>query len=418
MRILLFSASYAPRIGGLETVTHRLALELTQLGHRVTVVTNRYPRTLPASEIIDGIEVRRHFYPDVISSLLPLSPGRVVRRLLSFPCAPLSFARLLLLTARLRPDVVNVHYFSYPAAFMLAVARLLRLPVVLSLHGSDVPPRSPDGNHGSMLHWAAMCSGSITACSHDLAARAALHLRPRQQRRIIVAPNGVDVGTEYPDAPAADEARIIVISRLVGAKGVDVAIESVARLRGRGVLVQLDIAGDGPLRSQLELMAVALGIEKQIHFHGHVEPAGIRHLLSEARLCVVPSRSEGFGMSALEAMAAGRPVVASRVGGLPEIIRDGDTGLLVAPDDVVALVGAIESLLDRPDMARRMGTRGRERALRNFTWKRTTERYLEAYGLAGNPTSRSPRGRIPREAEALGAGRFAHHGTRLRGPRH
>ena len=141
-----------------------------------------------------------------------------------------------------------------------------------------------------------------------------------------------------------------------------------------------ELAGAGPLEGELRARAAALGLESAVRFVGQVPGAG--PVLERAAVVVVPSLGEGFGMVALEAMERGRAVVASDVGGLPEIVAAGETGLLVPPGDVDALAAGIVELAGDLDRARTFGAAGRRRALEHFSQERCTERTEELYRSA------------------------------------
>ena len=188
---------------------------------------------------------------------------------------------------------------------------------------------------------------------------------------------GIVAGPE--PAPPAAGAPFTVVGRLVEIKGHDTLLEAVSAASG----VELEIVGDGPLRADLEADVARRGLGGRVRFVGRVAPAG--PAMERASVVVVPSRGEGFGMVALEAMERGRAVIASRVGGLAEIVVDDETGLLVPPDDPVALAGALSALAADPARVAAMGEAGRRRALVEFAQERCTARTAELYDalLAG-----------------------------------
>jgi glycosyltransferase involved in cell wall biosynthesis len=161
----------------------------------------------------------------------------------------------------------------------------------------------------------------------------------------------------------ADPPEVLYAGRLSPEKGV---LELVEAARG----MKLVVAGDGPLRRQVP---GALGF---------VPPNELDRLYARAAVVACPSRREGFGMACLEAMAHGVPVVATGVGGLLDLVADGETGLVVPPGDVRALRAALERLLVDPELRRRMGGAARRRARERFSWERFGELTLEAYERA------------------------------------
>jgi glycosyltransferase involved in cell wall biosynthesis len=163
---------------------------------------------------------------------------------------------------------------------------------------------------------------------------------------------------------------LLAVARLTPQKGVDVAVRALPSLPADTVLVVL---GEGPERPVLEHLARVLGVEGRVFLPGRVPD--VAAWLRRATLLVHPARWEGFGLGVLEAMLAGLPVVASRVSSLPELVVEGETGLLVPPDDEQALAAAIVDALARRDL----GPAGRERALRDFSVGRMADRTVAVY---------------------------------------
>jgi glycosyltransferase involved in cell wall biosynthesis len=197
----------------------------------------------------------------------------------------------------------------------------------------------------------------VIAASNALAADA----RRLGASEVRVIPSGVDLPAEV--GVEADPPEVLYAGRLSAEKGV---LELVEAARG----LRLVVAGDGPLR---ERVPAALG------FVPHDELQG---LYARAAVVVCPSRREGFGVACLEAMAHGRPVVATDVGGLRDLVVDGETGIVVPPRDPAALRAALQRLLGDGDLRRRLGAAGRERARERFSWEQATDLTLAAYAEA------------------------------------
>ena len=171
-----------------------------------------------------------------------------------------------------------------------------------------------------------------------------------------------------------------MVGRLIPIKGHDILLEALVEVRTVIPEVTLEVAGDGPLEGELAATVARLDLSDHVTFLGRVaQPAPV---FERAELVVVPSLGEGFGMVALEAMERGRPVIASDVGGLPEIVADGETGLVVPSGDADALAEAMVALAGDLDRARAMGLAGRERALAEFTPERSAQRIEELYAGA------------------------------------
>jgi glycosyltransferase involved in cell wall biosynthesis len=176
------------------------------------------------------------------------------------------------------------------------------------------------------------------------------------------------------------EPRLVCVGRLIPIKGHLVLLRALAQARTRVPGVTLHVAGRGPLEPALKAYARELGLDDAVRFLGFVSP--VERAFEDAAIVVVPSLGEGFGMVALEAMERGRPVIASAVGGLPEIVADGETGLVVPSGDAEALAEAMVSLASNLGRAAAMGVAGRERALAEFTPERCAERIEKLYALA------------------------------------
>jgi glycosyltransferase involved in cell wall biosynthesis len=178
-----------------------------------------------------------------------------------------------------------------------------------------------------------------------------------------------------PDLALPDGARILLcVSRLEPQKGIDTALRALTELPPETVLVVL---GEGPERGELETLARTLGVAERTRFPGRV--GDVAALLGQAELFVHPARWEGFGLAILEAMLCGLPVVASRVSSLPELVADGETGILVPPDDPAALATALGILLEDTAQAAAMGDAGRRRAHTQFSVARMAEQTAAVY---------------------------------------
>ena len=175
----------------------------------------------------------------------------------------------------------------------------------------------------------------------------------------------------WPDLPPTDlpltPPVLLCIGRLTSDKGFDLAVRMFARLRDRGVVAKLVVAGDGPEKSRLEALARGLGLAGHVDFPGWVAPDHVGSMINTSTVVVMPSRwPEPFGLVALQAAQMGRPVVACGVGGLPEVVDHERTGLLVAADDEQAMADAIERLLSDASSVKRMGERARQRCARQI----------------------------------------------------
>jgi glycosyltransferase involved in cell wall biosynthesis len=278
---------------------------------------------------------------------------------------------------RLRPDLVHTHLVHADVYGALAAARA-RARLVSTKHNDD-PFRSGRARYGERL---LTRRADRVICITEALARFNREVvgLPAEKLRVVhygldapPAPWGPPGGPELPgEAPV-----LLAICRLVRQKGVDIAIEALAPARERHPDVHLVVLGEGPLRGELNALALRHGVADAVSLSGRV--GDVAWWLRRAAVVVHPARWEGFGLALLEAMLSARPVVASAVSSIPEIVVDGETGRLVPPDNPEALAAALLELLDDPAQASAMGAAGRSRALAEFSVTRMAERTAAVY---------------------------------------
>ena len=194
--------------------------------------------------------------------------------------------------------------------------------------------------------------------------------------RVIYA--GLSVpATVPPRRPAGTEIVIGTAGRLVELKGIEYLLSAFSALKQEFPNLRLEIAGSGPQREKLEALAAQSGLRDHVKFLGWIDD--ISSILSRWDIFVMPSLEEGFPIAALDAMAAGLPLIATRVGGVPELIEDGTTGWLVPPRDVESLTSRLRILLSDPELRVKMGDSGYARVRDHFSTAQMTERFAELY---------------------------------------
>jgi len=256
--------------------------------------------------------------------------------------------------------------------FGLAGASLARVPVRIgSQRGYDFDRSKAERVLQRAAYATAhrIVSNSAAVADHLVASGV-----PRE--RFVVIPNGVARST-FPRRPVAAVRRIAMVGTLRTVKGHDVLIDAAPALLARHPDLHFDIIGGGPLLGALRERAETRNVAAAFTFYGHREDVAER--LAESDLVVMPSRSEGLPNAILEAMAAGRPVVASAVGGIPEVVQDGVTGVLVPPADPAALARAIEALADDPRRADALGIAARAAAESTFSFDRMVQACEQLY---------------------------------------
>jgi glycosyltransferase involved in cell wall biosynthesis len=295
---------------------------------------------------------------------------------------PIAYGEVLAALVRARPRVLHTHLVHADVYGQLAGASL-RVPLRVSTkHGFNWFRES---------RFFALADRAVASFAH-------LHIAiSRGLARYLAEVEGFEEdafeivhyglrASEDATPYAGGEPRLLCVGRLIPVKGHLVLFRAVAQARSRVPGLQLDIAGHGPLEPALRSYVRELGLQEAVRFLGFVSP--VQAALESAAIVVVPSLGEGFGMVALEAMERARAVIASDVGGLPEIVVDGETGLVVPAGDAEALAEAIVALAGDLERAAEMGRLGRERALRAFRQEQCTDRvealYLRALASASS----------------------------------
>jgi glycogen(starch) synthase len=199
--------------------------------------------------------------------------------------------------------------------------------------------------------------------------------------------NGLDAPDLQPAPLPFDPVHIVCAGRIVEDKGFDVALKAFRLFLDRHPNARMTIAGDGPKRRNLEILAADLGISDSVTFAGWIDRVDIPAMMNTSTMVLMPSRwEEPFGLVALQAAQVGRPVVATQVGGLPEVVIDGETGILVESEDPERMCSSMTDLAGNPELAARLGARARLRALTEFTMVRCADRYDEVYRRAVEST--------------------------------
>ena len=367
--ILMVIANFHPRVGGAERQALLLARSLQHCGTPVRVLTLHDP-ALPLDASIDGVPVSR---------AIRATPGTRWFSV-SYFLSTLAY----LLRHHRSHTITHCHIaqgLHVPAALVLRM--LTGIPVIIKIASSGRHSdfatlrqlrlcRLPLGKILLRLLRHADCIVATSTQAHRDACTAGI-----PAERISIIANGVDTTHFRPAAATAGTRQLIYAGRLETVKGVDLLLDAFALVCRRFPDARLRILGDGSQRRQLEAQSCALGLADRVTFAGMVDDIAPALQLSSA--CVLPSRAEGMPNVLLEAMACGVPVVATAVGGCPDIISDGRNGLLVAPEDPGALADAIGAVFSDPTAARAMGDRARHAIGQDYSITAITATYQALY---------------------------------------
>jgi glycosyltransferase involved in cell wall biosynthesis len=363
MRILFWQELFWPYIGGVEVLATKLLLALRQRGHEITVVTRRDRLDLPKEAQYQGIQIYRYPFPWTAFAKGDLDQLIEIRQ---------QVARL---KRTFRPDLVHMNCFGPSFLFYHDTTNGQTAPLLATLHTTpqSVMPQQAFSQDGlfrrtlRMASWVSCVSTAVLADAHGLV--------PEITSYSSVIYNGLEVPSVPPKPLPFDPPKLLCLGRLIPEKGFDLALKAFALIADCFPRARLVIAGDGPARSFLENQVAELGLRHSVEFVGWVPPEKVPSLLNAATVVIMPSHREGLPSVALEAALMARPVVATRVGGLPEVVLHQKTGLLVDDKDQEALAEAMLFLLNHPDTATALGVAARRRAQEVFSF----ERYVSAY---------------------------------------
>ena len=361
-----------PTYGGSGVVATELGKSLAERGHEIHFISSSLPFRL--SHVAGNI-----FFHEVNVQSYPL---------FDYPPYTLSLtSKMVDIAKHAGLDILHVHYAIPHAASAVNARQILEdegqsLPVVTTLHGTDITLIGKDPSFAPVVTWSINESDGVTAVSDYLRQETYEHFEV--SNGIEVIPNFIDTDRfrrqdkeHFKQALCPNGEKVIVhVSNFRPVKNTQQVVEVFHRVQQDVPSVKLLFVGDGPDRAPTERKARELGVYDDVRFLGKQDP--IEEILSIADVFLMPSGSETFGLAALEAMSCEVPPVTSNIGGLPELINDGETGFLCPLDDVEAFTDRTRRLLTDDDLHARMASAARERAVDTFDIDRVVPRY-EAY---------------------------------------
>ncbi len=383
-RILICITTYLPSIGGAELATQAIMKHLP--GYVFDVVTSRYDAahrcfdaTLPEQEIMDNATIYR------VGGRMTFATLLVPKILL-----PLAIARRALRLQRAHPyDVILAVQASQAAggAWLFSLFNP-RVPFILNIQeGNDLMRQSflKRWFRKILLRRARIVTVLSTYLGNIVrnAGVPSQHIQhiPQGVDSTLLAPS-INSGAErtfirQTHHISSTETVIISVSRLVGKNGIDILLRAFAALNVKPM--RLLLIGDGPERAYLESLAYKLGCATRVVFLGSILPRDVTRYLHAADIFVRPSRSEGFGIAFLEAMAARVPVIATNVGGIPDFVHDGETGLLCAPNSPIAVATAIERLARDTALREHISANAARIVVERYTWDIVASQYRKLF---------------------------------------
>ena len=369
-RVAMLIQKYYPHVGGAEKQIQRLVPRLQARGFEVCIITRHEPG-LSRFEIVEGAPVYRL-----------LCPGPKALAALFY------IVGAFILLSRLRPDLIHAHEILSPASAALLAKRFFGWPVIVKVLRGGM--RGDVYKLKRRFLWKqrfrTLCQGvdSFVIISHEIEQELVALGVPPEKRAFL--PNGVDTGTFAPLSASqkkhlrsqllipTDDPVVVYVGRLTFEKRVDHLLSIWPAIRTTLPQAHLLIVGTGPEEARLRAESTSLS---DVKFTGQVDDA--LKYLHAVDVFVLPSATEGLSNSLLEALSTGLPVVATSVGGTPDVITHGENGYLVPPDDLSALQSGLTALLTDSTLGTRLGTRGRQRIQTDFSLESAADRLAVLY---------------------------------------
>lgn len=359
MRVLFWAETFWPQIGGVEVLAARFLPAMRERGYEYAVVAPKSSRDMPDEQTFAGIPVYRFpFWNN--QSHEGIDHVAAIRQ------------KLTLLKRSFAPNLIHANHVGLTSFFHLITNNAQRCPSLVTLHGEW--PEKANAIVARTLataHWVVGCSEAILDKGRSTA--------PAIHSRSSVIRNGIAAADISPAPLPFEPPYLLCLGRLAPEKGFDLALAAFASISRQFPGARMIVAGDGPARGALERQAAALGIADRVEFVGWVHPERVSELINTTTLLMMPSRLESLPLAALQGGMLARPIIATRTGGIPEVVVDHVTGLLVEPEDGAALAEAVAFLLSHPDTAVRMGEAARMRVQTFFAWKPHVDAYDALY---------------------------------------
>ena len=357
----------------------RLAVALRGENVNVRVVAPAGPG-LPAEEEMEGISVERFRYAPRRYEKLAYT-GNMATDVASSWTARLALVGFLgsdfVHSVRARrsfePELVHAHWWFPSGVVGTWVSGLARIPLVTTLHGTDVRLARKVGVAKPLFGHVLKHSAAVTTVSRWLKEETEA-LVPGVHPTVAPMPVATNL---FGPGSSRDRQRLLFVGRLTNQKGAEHLLHALSSMKTPAA--SLDIVGDGPNREALKQLAQQLGVASRIRWHGQLSQAELPPLYQRAAAVVIPSVDEGLGLVAVEALLCETPVVAFDSGGLRDVIQHEKTGLLVKPGDRAALASALDNLLARDGRGSQLGRAGRLYALSAFAPESAARRYAEIY---------------------------------------
>lgn len=358
LKLVFFPCDYWPTMGGVSVSVYNLASRLGKRGMGVSVISKNPAGLYPEREIIEGVNIER------------------IRRI--------TFPKLWSYLSKARPEILNVFYLESTSIYLWLLKLIFKFKLVVSFRGTDISYLINNKLKPYSLIWRRLIlafTDAIIFNSEYLHKEALTLFRKQLENKSFVILNGVDTNLFNLTPYKHKRPYILSITHFVQAKPPGILLESFALIHDQYPEIDLIIVADkkDPLYYQAEAICQKTNMQNNVIFWGKADRHDILQLLNGCLFFLHLPLQEAFGIVLLEAMAARKAIVASRVGGIPEIIKDNFNGLLVPADVPDEIAAAVLKLLDDADLRERLGGNGYNFIKDRYTWEKAADQYFQLY---------------------------------------
>ena len=369
--LTIYSSPWSAFKGGGQLSVHYLACALKRMGHDVHVLYSRSPGEKISENPPYTVHWTSHFNFATLN-LDIFSFSRALKRLMKWE----------------RFDIV--HGNAEEAFFANDIARNFRAGYLFTNHSCAIPATGMirgmlrplsflKSINNYLLRSSAFQASRVITFSEFSKKLVQKGIRTKKGKKILVVSPGIEPAWMEVKRHAEGSRDLIFWGRMEDEKGIPELLRTLKEVAGRIPDVQLHLVGEGNMTETYRKQAGELGVMDKVTFHGWMGVEAIQQFTAKCALGVFPSRIESFGLSMAEAMGAGLPIIATRVGALPELIEDGVTGTLVPPGNIPALYRAILAMLENPARSRALADAGREMVRQRYSWDQTAQKMTEIY---------------------------------------
>lgn len=369
--LTIYSSPWSEFAGGGQIAVHHLACALQRMGHDVHVLYSKSHGEKISAKPPYTLHWATHFHCATLNFDI-FSFARALKRLMKWE----------------RFDII--HGNAEEAFFASDIARNFKAGYLFTSHANTIletgivrgmlqPLTFLKNFNNYLLRSSAFNASRVITFSEFSKKLVIKGLRKKKGKRVIVVSPGIDPSWFEAKRQAEGSKDLVLWGRMEEQKGIPELLRALREVAGRIPEVRLHLIGEGNMTESYRKQAKDLGVQDRVNFHGWMSVDDIQEFIAKCAVGVFPSRVESFGLSMAEAMGAGLPIIATRVGALPEFIEDGVTGTLVLPGNIPALYRAILEKLENPDRAQALADAGREAVRQRFSWDQAAREMTEIY---------------------------------------